>query len=116
MNFGDGCYFNANSLINAGSSITFGDKFLCGWNASILDGDGHSITNENGEIINGYKPIEFGRHCWVAAHATVLKGVKLNDDVIVPYGSVITKSCEFKNVIFGGQPNVVLKSGIKRKN
>lgn len=112
--FGSNCVFNSNVLINAGSEITFGDDFFCGWNVSILDGDGHAITDMTGNVLNDYKPISFGRHCWVASHASVLKGVHLADETIVPYGAVITKSNDVPYCIFGGSPNKVLKEQVKR--
>ena len=113
--FGKSCSFNANTLLNAGSRITFGDYFLGGWNDTILDGDGHIIKNiDTRQIINVHKPITFGKHCWLAANCSVSKGVPLGDDTIVPYGSVITKSCGESYVIYGGQPNKVLKRNIYR--
>lgn len=113
--FGNNSSFNANALINSGSIITFGDDFLGGWNVTIIDGDGHSINDlQSKSRLNPYKPIKFGNHCWLAAHSSVLKGVVLNDNTIVPYGSVITKSCDVPFVIFGGQPNKVIKNNVYR--
>lgn len=113
--FGKNCSFNANALINSGSVISFGDDFLGGWNVTIIDGDGHPINDLHSKSrLNPYKPIKFGNHCWLAAHSSVLKGVVLNDNTIVPYGSVITKSCDVPFVIFGSQPNKVLKNNVYR--
>lgn len=113
--FGKNSCFNANVLINSGSIISFGDDFLGGWNVTIIDGDGHPINDLHTKSrLNPYKPIKFGNHCWLAAHSSVLKGVVLNDNTIVPYGSVITKSCDVPFVIFGSQPNKVLKYNVYR--
>lgn len=115
LKLGENVFINANSLINSGSSITIGDNFIGGWNMSLIDGDGHRIVNLiTNEIINDYKPIVIGHHCWVSANATLLKGVTLADNVIIPYGAVITKSCFATNTLFGGFPNKVLKSNIIR--
>lgn len=115
MEFGNNCSFNVNTLVNAGSSIVFGDDFLGGWNVTIIDGDGHQIIDCNNTVINDYKPIVIGAHCWMSAHSSLLKGVNLPDECIIPYGSIITKSCLEQRVIYGGVPNRVLKAGIKRK-
>lgn len=113
--FGKNCNFNANTLINSGSTISFGDDFLGGWNVTIIDGDGHPIHElHSHRILNPFKPIKFGSHCWLAAQTSVLKSVSLSDDTIVPYGSVITKSCDEPFVIFGGQPNRILKNKVYR--
>lgn len=114
IDFGKNCSFNANTLINSGSIISFGDDFLGGWNVTIIDGDGHVITDlKSKNILNPYKPITFGKHCWLAANTSILKGVFLSDNTI-PYGSVITKSCNVPFVIYGGQPNKILKNNVCR--
>lgn len=115
LNIGNRCFFNYNTLINVGSTITIDDDFLGGWNISLIDGDGHSLEDIfTGEIINGYKPINIGKNNWVSACATILKGVTLTDNVIIPYGAIITKSCYDNCCIFGGSPNRILKENIKR--
>ena len=113
LEFGNNVSLNANSIVNACNSIYLGDNFLGGWNMTIIDGDGHTIKNLSGsEVTNIPKPIRIGNQCWVAANATILKGVSLSNNTIIPYGSIVYKSCDSSNVIFGGNPNRVIKHGI----
>lgn len=110
-------YINANALLVSKTEINIGDDFIGGWNVSLLDGDGHPICDTNDNVnINQQKPILIGKHCWLASHVVVLKGVFLPDDVIVPYGTVLTKSCTSSYCILGGTPNRQLKSNVKRND
>lgn len=59
------------------------------------------------------KDILLGEHVWIGANSTILKGVNLAEGTIVPYGSVIHKSNNEKNVVF---LNKILKSDIVWKN
>ena len=115
MIIGRNASFNARTLLNAGTRMVIGDDFLGGWDITILDGDGHEMREVSTErAINQYKPVTLGTHCWLSAHSTILKGVTLANDVTVPYGSIITKSCGESFCIFGGMPNKVLKHGVYR--
>ena len=115
IEFGDCTFLNANTIVNSASSIVIGHHFLAGWNVCILDGDGHDIIDINTmKTINSYRPIRIGNHCWASAHSTILKGVALADNTIIPYGNIISKSSDEENCIFGGNPNKILKKQIKR--
>lgn len=117
ITFGKNVFFNANALLVSKTEINIGDDFIGGWNISLLDGDGHPIYNiEDNVQINKQKPIIIGQHCWLASHVVVLKGVSLSDNVIIPYGSILTKSCTSSYCIFGGIPNRLLKKNVKRND
>lgn len=108
IEFGEYTFLNANSIVNSGSSIVIGHHFLAGWNVCIIDGDGHDIIDINTmKIINSYRPIKIGNYCWASAHSAILKGVVLANNTIIPYGSIISKSSDEENCIFGGNPNKI---------
>lgn len=108
VTLGDRFSSNTGFVLSCGKSISFGDDCLLGWNVTIIDGDGHKILN-NGAIANSDKSISIGEHCWIAANAAILKGVKLADNTVVPYGSVVTKSNNTVNTIYNGK---ILKENI----
>lgn len=115
IHIGKDVFLNANNVINSNTTIRIEDKVITGWNCQLLDWDGHDIYDmASKEIINSPKPITIGKHAWIGAGATLLKGVSLAPDVIVPANSTITNSCTIKNAIWGGSPNKVLKQNIKR--
>lgn len=110
---GKGCDFNANLLVAAACKIQLGEQVFVGWNASILDGDGHDIIDlDTGTVINENRPVIIGDHCWLAANTTITKGVHLANDVIVPNGTTLHKSCDTPYCVFS---NKILKQNIKRK-
>lgn len=109
VTIGDKFSSNTGFTLSCGKSVTFGDDCLLGWNVTVIDGDGHKITS-NGNITNADRSIDIGRHCWIAANAAILKGVRLADGTVVPYGSVITKSNTEVNTVFNGR---VLKENIE---
>lgn len=121
--------------IGEGASAVFGDKFsanygcimsiakslICdtnvriGWEVSIIDSDGHSIkAMDNQKMVNENRAIYLEENTWLAAKCTIMKGVHLAKNTIVPYGSIITKSNETECVVWGGSPNRILKQGVYR--
>lgn len=46
-------------------------------------------------------PVRIGKNCWLAAHAIILPGVQLGDNVIVGAGAVVTRSFPSGSVLVG---------------
>lgn len=90
-------------------AITFGDDVQLSWNSLIMDSDAHKIFDEEGKWINPPKAISIGSKVWIASNTTILKGVKIADNVIVSSNSLVNKPHEESNVILGGQPAKNLK-------
>lgn len=114
-------FFGDKFSANYGSKISIARKFVCGrnlrlgWNVSIIDADGHIIKSKiDGTVVNAPQNIQIGNDVWLAADSVILKGVHVNNGVIVPYGSIITKSTSSDYVIWGGVPNRILKNNIFR--
>ena len=82
--------------------ITFGSQCLLSWDILIMDTDWHYIFNDNDKLINPPKPITIGNHVWIGCRNTILKGVSIEDGVIISANSTITRSVSEKNCIIGG--------------
>lgn len=106
-----GC--NANCLINCGQKMYLSENSLLGWNATVMDGDGHNMIS-NGELKPKYSPVYIGDHTWLAAHATVLKGSRIGNDSVVAYGGIVSAKYEEDALLLGGV-NKVLKKNINWK-
>lgn len=104
--------------ISCENNIIIGDNCNIGWNVTIIDGDGHPLCDENNpkKVINKSRPVVIGNNCWIAAHASIMKGVQLADNTTIPYGSIITKSCLQAKTVFGGSPNSILKENVVRQD
>ena len=110
LNFGNNFFCNSNCKILANKAIYFGDDTLMGWNITILDSDGHQ-TIYNGSTQNSNKEIIIKEHCWIGAESSILKGVLLDKNTIIPYGSIIHKSTNgYTNTVFS---NKILKENIE---
>lgn len=110
-----GSDFSSNVLCNffVYKKVEFGDDCFCGWNVSVRDGDGHFITNrESGEILNHPEEICVGNHVWLCSDVTVMKGVSISDNCVIACGSLVLRSCESPNSIYGGSPAKKIKENI----
>ena len=104
---------NAGCVFSVVSSLVIAEDVHIGWESELFDDDGHDLkAKDEGRVLNETRAIVIGSNVWVASRSAILKGVEIAHDVVIPYGSVIVKSCKDSNVIFGGMPNRVLKEGL----
>jgi acetyltransferase-like isoleucine patch superfamily enzyme len=116
LEFGNKVSFNANCTLSSNTRVVFEDNVLAGWNVTVIDWDGHQLFDkESNDYLNPPQPIIIGKGCWLCADATIMGGVSLINDVIVPFRSLVTKSCDKPYTIFGGLPNRIIKENIYRK-
>lgn len=101
------------AVTETGSSIRIGADCLLARGIDIRTGDSHSLFDAlTGERINYARNVEIADHVWIAAHSSVLKGVRLAQHSVVATRSVVTKSFEQEGVLIGGNPARVLKENI----
>lgn len=99
-----------------GKQITFGSGCLFSTDVIFRVGDSHSILDATtNQRINPSKSITIGDRVWFGNKTIILKGVVIGNDSIVATGTIVTKSFTDGNVIIGGHPAGILKSGIKWK-
>lgn len=110
---GDGFNSTGTMEIICSEEISFDSDCLISWDTLFMDTDSHTITNENGEIINHNSGIHIGRHVWIGCRAVVLKGAAICDNSVIACNALITKKCNEKNVIVGGQDGKLLKRNIE---
>ena len=101
------------SSIVAVEHVEIGEGTKLGANTNVYDTDFHpSAADERlhqKSILDApHAPVNIGRHCWVAANSTVLKGVTMGDNVVVSAMSLVNKDAP-DNVLMGGVPAKVIK-------
>jgi acetyltransferase-like isoleucine patch superfamily enzyme len=110
--FGPQFVLSAESQIVCRDSITFGRDCLISWEVLMIDSDFHPLIGEDGSESEMQAPIALGDRVWVGARSSILKGVRLADDVVVAAGSVVTRPEPSSNVLLGGNPARVLREGV----
>ncbi len=94
-------------------SVRIGNDCMFSFGIDIRPGDSHSIIDlTSNKRINPSQDIEIGNHVWIGAKATILKGVKIADNVIVGNGSMVTKSIMSSNCIIAGLPAKVIRENV----
>lgn len=93
------------------SQLMIGDDCMLSSYVQVRTGDSHSLLDYDGNRINKAQSVNIGNHCWIGEGAKVLKGVRLEHDVVVSTGAIVTKSFE-NNVLLGGVPAKVIKEEI----
>lgn len=92
--------------------VTIGTDCMFSRGIEIRTGDSHAIINSfTGEKINEAKDIMIGNHVWIGANATILKGVKIEDNSVIGIGSIVTANVR-NNVIVAGVPAREIKQDI----
>ena len=110
LSFGDSFFCNSNCNILANKGIYLGNNTLMGWNITIMDSDGHRIIYNNTEQ-ESCKEVYIDNHCWIGSYPSILKGVKLDKNTVIPYGAIIHKSTNgYTNTIF---MNKILKNNVE---
>lgn len=101
------------AVTEPGRKISIGRDCLLAYDIDIRTGDSHSLLDgSTGSRINAAEDVIIGDHVWIAAHACILKGVRLAENSVVATGAVVVKPCDVPNVILGGNPARVIKENI----
>lgn len=89
-------------FLDEGTDVKIGKDCMLSNNVLIRTTDSHSIIDMDGNRLNPAKGVEIGRHCWIGANVTILKGVIIGDRNVVTAGSLCTKSFDGTNTILAG--------------
>lgn len=109
--FGKNCGIRGVELCAKDGRIEIGELTMTSYGIVIRNHDSHKVLDNEGNILNPSKDISIGKHVWIAQNASILKGVKIGENSIVGFGSVVTKGCE-PGSILAGNPAKVVKENI----
>jgi acetyltransferase-like isoleucine patch superfamily enzyme len=109
-----------NTIINGGTSIIskkkieIGENCLFAQGVIIRDNDGHKLYSGTDSVDSEIQETIIGNHCWLGQRAMILKGVILQDNVVVAAGAVVSKSVNANSVV-AGVPAKVIKENVSWK-
>lgn len=65
------------------------------------------FVNKYNEFIPSHGKVIIGNNVWLGENVTILKGVSIGDNVIIGYGSIVTKSIPANSVAVGAPAKVI---------
>ena len=118
---GQWCYVGEGTRIWSGACITIGDRVMIAHNVNVFDNMTHPLFPaerhehfrhicEKGHpaaIDLGDQPIRIEDDAWIAAGASILKGVTIGRGAIVSTGSVVTKDVPPMCVVAGNPAQII---------
>ena len=108
---GDNCtIFNSFMTAQDSKKILIGDGCLFANPTFIRTTDHHPIFDTHGERINPSEDVIIGDRVWLATHIHVLKGTRIESDVVIGVNSVVTGQIP-ANSVAAGSPARVVRSG-----
>jgi acetyltransferase-like isoleucine patch superfamily enzyme len=100
---GNGTKINGTTQLSALNKIEIGEECHIAQGVIIRDNDGHKLSTDESTPELTSLPVKIGDHCWLGQRAMVLKGVTINDNVVIAAGAVVTKDIE-QGTLAGGVP------------
>lgn len=107
MVVGDNVYIAHNAWINAVGGLTIGSNSTIGPMAVIATSR-HAFINREVTNVAIFRPIIIGSGVWIASHAVITDGVRIDDGALVASGAVVTHDVR-QNVMVGGVPAIEIK-------
>jgi len=95
--------------------IEIGDNVTISHSVDFITHD-NSVCKIFGVYNDIYGKITVGNNCFIGAHAVIMYGVTIADNVIVASGSVVSKSIKESNVIVAGCPAKIIGTWDKFEN
>lgn len=114
VEFGSKVRFNGDCFFSCYDEMKFGDDLMCGWNVSFLTTNGHIIMVDGVEK-ETISPIVIGNHVWLGSDSVINKGVVIPDGCVCAHHSIVTKSFDEENSLYGGFPAKKLRSNVTWK-
>ena len=107
LDIGDRVYIGQGANITAHAFVEIGDDARIGDFAIIVDTDFHTADRQTKAEPS---PIHIGKRAMIGAHATILRGTRIGEDVHVEPGSLVFGAIA-PGARVGGNPAKVLASG-----
>jgi acetyltransferase-like isoleucine patch superfamily enzyme len=111
ISIGNGVRMSGTSICSA-NSIDIGDRCVIGADVWIVDTDFHSLDPEIRSSLRDSKtansrPVCIGTDVFIGGGSKILKGVVLENNVVVGAGSIVTKSFPKGSIISGNPAKIV---------
>jgi acetyltransferase-like isoleucine patch superfamily enzyme len=97
IEIGPDSFLNA-AMLSAKQRVRLGRRVFVGLGSRVFDSDQHDFDAERPEES---APVEIGDHAWIAADATVLRGVTIGEHSIVGTRSLVTRDVPAHSLAFG---------------
>jgi acetyltransferase-like isoleucine patch superfamily enzyme len=107
LSIGSESYVNRRSEICCMKRVTIGDRCAISWDVRITDCDYHKLDGAN-----WIAPVVIGNDVWIAAGATILKGVTIGDGSVVAAGALVTHDVPPRSLV-AGVPAKVIREDVK---
>jgi acetyltransferase-like isoleucine patch superfamily enzyme len=121
IDVGDWCFIGPGTRIWSGASIKIGNRVMISHNVNIFDNLTHPLAPaqrhlhfrrimEHGhprDFELGDRPVVIEDDAWIAASATILRGVRIGQGAIVGAGAVVTRDVPSMAVVAGNPARVV---------
>lgn len=93
------------------SHIFIGEDCMLAYGIEVRTSDSHPIFAHNGERINPSADVTLGKHVWVGAYCSILKGSHIGPGSILSTRSLVTSEVG-SNEIWGGVPAKLIRRGV----
>ncbi|MFZ7121849.1 MAG: hypothetical protein ACOWWH_13000 [Eubacteriaceae bacterium] len=111
LEFGENIECTASTTFICHKKIVIGDNCGISWKVLVMDTDYHSITDENGTVINKNDAIIINDEVWISCNVIILKGTEINSQSIVAAGSILSgKKFTEQNIIIGGTGKILKRN------
>ncbi len=107
LDLGGGTFVNANCIVLASTSITFGERCFVAWGTTVMDTDFHAIDASRPRAA----PVSIGHDTWIASEVLVLKGTTIGPGSVIGARSIVKGEIPDRSVAVG-QPARVVRSDV----
>ena len=121
ISIGNWCFVGPGTRIWSGASIKIGNRVMISHNVNIIDNLTHPLDAaqrhshfrhimEHGhpqDIMLGDQPVVIEDDAWIAASATILRGVRIGRGAIVGAGAVVTVDAPPMTIVAGNPARVI---------
>jgi len=110
---GSKCKISSHSFICSG--VTIGDNCFIGHGVMFINDNYPKSVNSKGMLelesdwVSRFKSTYVGNNVSIGSNATILGGIKIEDNAIIGAGSVVTKDIP-SNTIFAGNPARLIRN------
>jgi acetyltransferase-like isoleucine patch superfamily enzyme len=102
LSIGDRTYVNDGASVMCRQEIIIGEGCAISWSALLMDSDVHELSI-SGVPRPRHASVTIGNACWIGAGATILKGVRLGDNVVVAARALVRDDVD-DGVLVAGVP------------